>query len=481
MKRLIIILSELVLISASATLLADEGCGGAACACQYKNVRIVKIPVAVQCWTFRKYTFLEALDKIKALGVQYVEAYPGQMLGGKYMDVPFTPEKMTDEHIRWVKDELAGRGLTLVTYGVCGWENTESATRAYFDFAKKLGLRTLNVEPQLDDYSLIEQMVKEYDVRISIHNHPKPTKYWNPRTVIDHIRGLDPRIGSGADTGHWMRAGIDPVAALRALRGRITNVHLKDLNAFDDPDAYDVPFGTGVGKIREILAELTLQDYDGFIAVEHERNEDLPDPSDKIKPGLDYIKSVTYYQDYDQILGRWNGQYNKSGWNHYGPGYFELDEKSGVLKGQGGMGLFWFAKKKYKNFVLELDFKCEDHLTNSGIFLRVPELPASDDYIYHCYEIQIDNASRGVHQTGAVYDAEAPAKLAFKEAGEWNHYKITYIGMHITVELNGVQVVDWDAVPRGKVRSLAQEGYIGIQNHDSRSPVYFKNIFVREL
>ncbi|HDQ46332.1 MAG TPA: DUF1080 domain-containing protein [bacterium] len=480
MKKIISWLILTTVVFASPVFPA-EGCEGKTHACRYETVRIRELPVSVQCWTFRKYTFVESLDKIRALGVRYVEAYPGQMLGGKYKDVPFTPERVTDEHIRWVKEELARRGLTLVTYGVCNWENTEEATRAYFEFAKKLGIRTLNTEPRFDDFTLIEQMVREYDIRVAIHNHPKPTPYWDPQTVIDRIKGLDPRIGSGADTGHWMRAGVNPLAALRRLRGRITNVHLKDLNAFDDPGAYDVPFGTGAGKIRSILAELTLQDYDGFIAVEHERHEDLPDPSDQIRQGLEYIRSVTHYQDFEQLLGRRNGRYHKHGWNHYGPGHFELDEKSGVLKGQGGMGLFWFSAKKFRDFVLELEFRCEDHYTNSGVFLRVPDMPVSDDYIHRSHEIQIDNASRGIHQTGAVYDAVAPSSLAFHEAGEWNHYRITFRGMRLTVELNGVQIIDWEAGPRGKVKSIAREGYIGLQNHDSRSPVYFRNVFVKEL
>jgi len=68
---------------------------------------------------------------------------------------------------------------------------------------------------------------------------------------------------------------------------------------------------------------------------------------------------------------------------------------------------------------------------------------SNNDYIGQSYEIQIDNAARGIHQTGAVYDALAPSSLAFHESGEWNHYKITFKGMRIKVELNGVKVVDW--------------------------------------
>lgn len=183
----------------------------------------------------------------------------------------------------------------------------------------------------------------------------------------------------------------------------------------------------------------------------------------------------------ERILKETDGRYRKQGWNHYGPGYFELDRDSGVLKSRGGMGLFWYSAKQYEDFILELDFRCDDRTTNSGIFLRVPEVPTSDEYIYHSFEVQIYDAGEGTHVTGAVYDAEAPSKLASKPAGEWNHFKITMQGDRIEVELNGERIIDWRMEPRGKVRDFARRGYIGLQNHDDRSHVYFRNIFVTEL
>ncbi|MBI4408170.1 MAG: DUF1080 domain-containing protein [Gemmatimonadetes bacterium] len=183
----------------------------------------------------------------------------------------------------------------------------------------------------------------------------------------------------------------------------------------------------------------------------------------------------------EQILSLRDGRYSKHGWNHYGPGHFELDEQTGILTTRGGMGLLWYAVRQYQDFVLELDFKTASRTSNSGVFLRVPGVPTSDDYIYHSFEVQIDDASDGVHQTGAVYDAEAPSTRASRPPGEWNHYRITFQGDHILVELNGRKVVDWTAEPRGKVVDFARRGYIGLQNHDDRSPVYFRNIYIKDL
>lgn len=186
-------------------------------------------------------------------------------------------------------------------------------------------------------------------------------------------------------------------------------------------------------------------------------------------------------EGFEQILRPVGGRFTKHGWNHYGPGYFELDPETGVLKSHGGMGLFWYAAKQYGDFVLDLEFRTTDAETNSGIFLRVPSVPLSDDYIYHSFEVQINDAADGIHATGAVYDAEAPVESASNPPGEWNRYRITFVGDHITVELNGKRVIDWDAEPRGKVEDFAPRGYIGLQNHDDRSAVYFRNIYVKEL
>lgn len=446
----------------------------------YKDVKIREFKVAVQCWTFRKFTFMETLKKVEELGVKYLEAYPGQKLGADDPEAVFN-YNMSDENIALVKAALKKHNIKLVNFGVVGFENSPEATKKVFEFAKKMGIETIVTEPGYDDYSNIQKMVKEYGIKVAIHNHPEPSKYARPETVLKNIKDLDIRIGAAGDTGHWLRTGVNPIDALKLLTGRVINIHLKDLDAFGKKEAEDVPFGSGVANIHDILAELTVQNYRGYLVVEHERNSEAENPSPSIKKGLDYLNSIMYYKGYEEILGFDGRNYNKHGWNHYGPGYFELDEKTGVLTSNGGMGLFWYSAKKYKNFILELDYMCHAPNTNSGIFIRVPNFVISNDYIYNTFEIQIDDKSKGVHRTASVYDAEASQKDAFKPTGEWNHYKISFIGDVISVELNGEKVTNWKAEPRGKIKEFAQEGFIGLQNHDSDAKVSFKNILVKEL
>lgn len=447
----------------------------------YQSVRIKKFPFAMQCWTYRRYTFFEALEKTKALGLTFVQAYPGQRLAKDLpADIVFH-HTMSDEHIKLVKEKLDQLGLRVVAYGVVDTGRTEEAMRQVFNFARKLGIETIVTEPADEDFPILDRLVKEYDIKIAIHNHPEPSKYAHPATVMKFLPELDSRIGVCADTGHWMRGNLNPVECLRYLKGRIIDVHLKDRSGFGTKNVDDVAFGSGQANVRNILAELTLQDYPGYLTIEYENEKEALSPEPAIKKGLEYVKSITYYQDYEPLLSRYRGLYEKHGWNHYGPGYFELDPQTGILKSQGGMGLLWYSRKKFRDFILELDFRCSKKDTNSGVFLRVPEVPTSDDYIYHSFEIQIYDAGEGIHKTGAVYDAQAPAKDASRPTGEWNHFKISFIGDHLTVELNGEKIIDWKAEPRGKVKDFAREGYIGLQNHDSLSPVYFRDIYIKEI
>ncbi len=451
-------------------------------ATDFEEVRIEKIPVAVQAWTFRKFSFEETLQKLRALGIEYLQVYPGQRFWADGRSDEVFIHGMAEETMKAARDMVRSAGISLTAYGVVDVGTTEDNMRNVFDFARRMGIRILVCEPRDDDFALLEKLVKEYNIRIALHNHPAPAKYAHPLTALERLKDRDERIGVSADTGHWMREGLKPVECLRLLQGRIVDVHLKDRSAFGKgPDAVDVAWGDGQAGIRDILAELTLQDYPGFLTIEYENEDEVETPEPAIRKGLEYVKGVTYYEDYEPLLQRRGNRYEKHGWNHYGPGYFEIDEKTGVLKSQGGMGLLWSSVRTYKDFILELDFKCSKPETNSGVFVRVPQVPTSDDYIYHSFEIQIQDTGEGIHKTGAAYDAEAPREDASKPTGEWNHFKITCRGKRIQVELNGLEVLDWEAEPRGKIRDFAWEGYIGLQNHDSISPVYFKDIFIKEL
>src|SRR5690606_4136079 len=163
-----------------------------------------------------------------------------------------------------------------------------------------------------------------------------------------------------------------------------------------------------------------------------------------------------------------------AGWRHIGPGGFTLQSDGSILS-DGGMGLLYYAERPFRDFVLELDYRTTSPGANSGIFVRFPE--QTDDPwvpVEAGYEIQIDDASDPIHQTGSVYTFAAPGRLASRPAGEWNHYRIEVSGQRYQIYLNGEKVNDF-------IGNRGREGYIGLQNHDPESRVYFRDIRVTPL
>ena len=228
--------------------------------------------IGCQAYTFNHFTLFEAIDMTAAAGGKIIELPTGQKLSQAEPNVNFD-HNASDDVLDKVKAKLAQCHVRAVNYGVIGIPKDEAGARKIFDFAKKMELYALTTE-SVDAMDTIEKLVKEYDIRVAIHNHPRQPnnpnyKVWDPNYVLSVVKDRDPRIGSGADTGHWLRSGLKPVECLRILQGRIVSSHLKDLNQMA-PEGHDVPFGTGVADIPGILDELKHQGFVGDLAIEYE-------------------------------------------------------------------------------------------------------------------------------------------------------------------------------------------------------------------
>ncbi|NLI01119.1 MAG: sugar phosphate isomerase/epimerase, partial [Chthonomonadales bacterium] len=173
----------------------------------------------------------------------------------------------TPEVIAEVKAKLTATGIRPVAYGVVGLGSDEASARKVFDFAKTMGIKVLSTEPREEDMAMLDKLAQEYKIGIAIHNHPKPSHYWSPETVLKAVDGTSALVGACADTGHWYRSGINPVEGLKQLKGRIVSLHFKDL----DENKGDVPFGTGVGDAEGQLRELAAQGFRGPLSIEYER------------------------------------------------------------------------------------------------------------------------------------------------------------------------------------------------------------------
>jgi len=175
-----------------------------------------------------------------------------------------------------------------------------------------------------------------------------------------------------------------------------------------------------------------------------------------------------------------------TGWKMTGWGKFVVED--GLLKTTGGMGLLFYEGERFGNCTLRVVFKTAGGRGNSGVFIRMPEPPTDAWYgVHNGYEVQIDAGGDEWHATGALYSLAKTKKGFQKPAGEWNTMEIAMVGQRTTVRLNGEIVNEFDgsqAVPERKmwyepVRGPRPDaGYIGVQNHDAESIVYFREISV---
>ncbi len=237
--------------------------------------KIGGVAIGAQAYTFNQFSAFEAIEKTAAAGGRVIEFYPGQKLSLEEPKVSWGHDA-SDEVIQKVKDKLAQHKVKAVNYGVVGIPKDETAARKIFEFAKKMELYAVTTE-SVEAIDTIEKMVKEFDIRVAFHDHPKQAgnpnyRMWDPNYVLSVVKNRDARIGSCADTGHWITSGVDPVEAIKILRGRVISGHLKDRNVLGEVGHHDVPFGSGVGNLAGVLDELKRQGFEGNIAIEYEYN-----------------------------------------------------------------------------------------------------------------------------------------------------------------------------------------------------------------
>jgi sugar phosphate isomerase/epimerase len=247
--------------------------------------------IGIQAWTFNRYTVFEAIEKTAATGAKTIEFFPGQKMSPEEPTILFSHAPARGEDRRkptekldaaaaravWekVQAKLKQHDITPVAYGVVGIPKDAAEARTIFEFAKFFGIRVLNTE-SVDTIDTFEPLVKEFDIKVGFHDHPKrPEKpeyrMWDPNYILEVCKDRDPRIGSCADTGHWVRSGLKPVDCIRILGKRVVSSHLKDLHA-PLPSGHDVPFGTGVSDVKGILDEFKALGFVGPISVEYEYN-----------------------------------------------------------------------------------------------------------------------------------------------------------------------------------------------------------------
>lgn len=225
-----------------------------------------KIRLGIQLYSLREFKVDQALQLAKDCGFEQVEFYSGMF------PLNSSKEKI-DEIVAMVKK----LDLTISAHGVNRFTKNAAENRKVFEFAKSAGIRTLSADPDPDSFDSLNDLVKEFDIRIAIHNHGPTHRYNKALDVLKAIEGKDARIGACADLGHYIRSGEQPVDVIRLLKGRLYGVHLKDFAEMQDK-AKGVILGKGHLDCTAVVDALAKTDFpvDGAFSLEYEENPKDP-------------------------------------------------------------------------------------------------------------------------------------------------------------------------------------------------------------
>jgi len=218
--------------------------------------------LGVQCWTYRMLTTFETIERCQKFGIKYLEVYPGQKM--KPDSGASIGPGMSDAEIADLLAKAKECGVKIMSFGVSGIPMDEGGMKKHFEWAKKLGLEVLVTE--VTPNAALDKMSKDTGIRIALHNHPQS---WPADKVLAATKDLSRNCGSCSDTGHWLRAGKNPIENFKLLKGRVIECHFKDLN----DKKSDVVFGTGVADVKGMMEELKRQGFKGLMSMEYEHGD----------------------------------------------------------------------------------------------------------------------------------------------------------------------------------------------------------------
>ncbi|NOR15740.1 MAG: TIM barrel protein, partial [Candidatus Aminicenantes bacterium] len=229
-------------------------------------------------YTFREFSLEDTLAMTKRLGLERI-AFKSFHLA---LD-------STEEEIRAVAAKVKAAGLDLYGCGVVYMKNSQEVGQA-FKYAQTAGMEIIIGVPDHELLDLVAQKVKEFDIKLAIHNHgPGDKVFPTPESAYDRIKALDPRIGLCIDVGHTQRAGVDPAVDILRFANRVLDVHIKDVTAATG-EGQTVEIGRGVIDIPAVLAALIKIKYAGTASFEFEK--DGKDPLAGVAESVGYVRGV---------------------------------------------------------------------------------------------------------------------------------------------------------------------------------------------
>jgi inosose dehydratase len=239
------------------------------------------LKIGVATYTVRELPIEEAIKVVQRVGLKYVSIKNVK----NHIDLSHTTEERKQR-----AQVFRDAGLVPLSVGNVGMKNDEADIRRAFEYARDIGVPTMVCAPPKDAVPLLDKFVKEFDIKLAIHNHgPEDKQFPSPYDVMKAVENYDKRIGLCIDVGHTARAGVDPAESILKCRERLYDLHMKDISALGERNT-PIESGRGILNSRSILAALLKIKYQGLVGFEYEK--DAKDPVPGLAESVGYTKGL---------------------------------------------------------------------------------------------------------------------------------------------------------------------------------------------
>ncbi|MDP9203920.1 MAG: sugar phosphate isomerase/epimerase [Gemmatimonadota bacterium] len=239
----------------------------------------IGLKLGVASYSLRNFSRAQAIQMTKALGTRFINL--------KSVHLPY---EASPAGIAAARQEVEAAGLDIVGGGMITFEtDTDEGVRKYFDYAKAAGMPVIVGSCQPAVLPRIEKFVKQYNIKLAIHNHGPGDVFPSPYDALKVVRGMDPRMGLCIDIGHTVRTGTDVVRAVADAGARLLDMHAKDLRDLKLAESQCI-VGEGKMPIAAIFRQLKKIRYPGYVNLEYEI--DAADPMPGMKQSFAYMRGV---------------------------------------------------------------------------------------------------------------------------------------------------------------------------------------------
>ncbi len=239
------------------------------------------LKIGVATYTLRELPIEEAIKAVKRVDLRYVSIKNVK----NHIDLTHTTEERK-QRAQMFRDA----GITALSVGNVGMKDNEADIRRAFEYARDIGVKVMVCAPEKSAVPLLDKMVREFDIRLAIHNHgPEDKQFPSPYDVMNAVEKYDKRIGLCIDVGHTARAGVDPAESIIKCRERLYDLHMKDIYALG-PRNTPIESGRGILNIPSILSALLKIRYQGLVGFEYEK--DGKDPVPGLAESIGYTRGV---------------------------------------------------------------------------------------------------------------------------------------------------------------------------------------------